>query len=75
MQFDKSRDTCISKGIQNVLIERSLWLASSLNLECPKPKFYNCQVMINCKLCVKGKKKKDDNAICGSSCKCDACVT
>lgn len=32
---------------------KGLWPATGLNLECPKPKCYNCQMMADCKLCIK----------------------
>lgn len=46
----------IQKGIQRVLEERSLWPAEGLNLECSKLKCFNCQVIADCQICVKGHK-------------------
>lgn len=43
----------IQKGIQRVLDERNLWPANGLNLECSKPKCFNCQVIADCQVCVK----------------------
>ena len=40
------------KGVQRVLEERGL-PDGGLNLECPKPKCDNCQLMAACKSCVK----------------------
>ncbi len=70
----------IPKSIQNVPTEKELWPATRLNLECPKPKFYNYQMMADCKLFIKDtrcqtcRKKKYYSATCGSGRKCDACV-
>lgn len=80
MQYLGSRREPIPKRIQRVLIERGLWPATGLNLECPKPQCYNCQMMANCKLCIKGtqcqtcREKKDQSAACGSGQKCDTCM-
>lgn len=54
MWYLGSKGEQILKGIQRVLTERGLWPATGLNLECPKPKCYNCQMMADCKLCIKG---------------------
>lgn len=73
-------DTLIPKGIQRILEERNLWPDSGLNLECLKPKCYNCQRMTDCKICVKGsqcqrcKSPVIHSAICSKARKYDACV-
>ena len=54
MSFQKEDGTWCQKGIQKVLEERTLWPQRGLKLECPKPKCFNCEVMANCKDCIKG---------------------
>ena len=54
MWYLGSKGEQIPKEIQRVLTERGLWPATGLNLECPKPKCYNCQIIADCKLCIKG---------------------
>ena len=54
MWFSKPNGSQCQKRVQQVLTERGLWPGSGLNLECPKPQCYNCELCTNCKLCVKG---------------------
>lgn len=54
MSFQKKDGTWCQKRIQQVLEERKLWLQKGLKLECPKSKCFNCEVMANCKNCIKG---------------------
>ncbi len=80
MCYLMSKRKQIPKGIQEVLTERGLWPATELNLECSKPKCYNCQIIADCKLCIKVSQcltcrdKKDQSATFGSGRKYDACV-
>ena len=53
MSFQKEDGTWCQKRIQKVLEERTLWPQKGLKLECPKPKCFNCEVMANCKDCIK----------------------
>lgn len=69
------------KGIQKVLEERNLWPVKGLNLECTKPKCFNCQVVADCKVCEKGKRcnlckaPRAHSALnCSKSRKCDTCA-
>ncbi len=80
MWYLGSKRKQIPKEIQKVFTKRGLWPATGLNLECPKPKCYNCQMMADFNLCIKGtkcqtcKEKNDHSANCGSGRKCNACV-
>lgn len=83
MWFSKPNGSRCQKGVQQVLSERGLWPSSGLNLECPKPQCYNCELRTNCKLCVKGTrcnsckspKVHTGTVECTKSRKCDGCVT
>ena len=52
---DKDRKW-VQKGVQRNLEEQQLWSTNGLNLECPKPKCFNCQVVADCKIYIKGHK-------------------
>ena len=56
MNFLNDKNQWVQKEIQKVLEERGLWLAKKLNLSCPKPKRFKCQVSTDCKVCIKGHK-------------------
>lgn len=56
MIFRNEKNQSSHEEIQKVLEERELWFAKRLNLSCPKPKFFNCQVAADCKILMKGKK-------------------
>ena len=56
MNFLNDKNQWIQKGIQKVLEERGLWPAKGLNVSYLKPKCFNCQVVVDCKICVKGHK-------------------
>lgn len=62
MSFPKADGTLVQKGIQRILEERNLWPEKGLNMECLKPKCFNCEVAANCKMCEKGHR-------------CDSCKT
>lgn len=53
MNYDQINGQCIQKRIQKVLEERNLWPSEGLNLECLKPKSFNCQIAAEYKICVK----------------------
>ena len=81
MSFQKEDGTWCQKGVQQVLEERQLWPQQGLKLECSKPKCFNCEVMANCKICIKGHKcdtckapKNHSFTICSKARKCDACA-
>ena len=82
MNYNEVNGQCIPKGIQRVLEERNLWPSRGLNLECPKPKCFNCQVTAECKICVKGHKcelckiprQHSGTATCTKNRRCDACA-
>lgn len=50
MKLDGKR---YQKKIQQVLTEQGLWPSLGLNLEYPKPQYYNCEQRTNCKLYIK----------------------
>ena len=52
MNFLNENNQSTQKSIQKILEERELWPARGLNLSCPKPKCFNCQVAAECKICV-----------------------
>ena len=61
-------------------MERGLWPRVNLNLECPKPKCLECQAIVDCKICVEGKRcdsckipNVHNNTNCGNGRSCDAC--
>lgn len=54
MSFLNDKNKLVSKKIQQILEEKGLWPAKWLDLSCPKPKYFNCQVSAECKICVKG---------------------
>ena len=62
--------------------ERNLWPSRGLNLECPKPKYFNCQVTVEFKICVKGYKyelykiprQHSRMTTCIKNRRCDACA-
>lgn len=83
IQVDPSsgQQTRTQKGVERVLKERGLWPAGGLNIECSKPKCFDCQAVADCKICIKGtrcdsckKPKVHSNARCTSARNCDACV-
>ena len=53
MNYNEVNGQCIPKGIQKVLEERNLWPFGGLNLEFLRPKYCNCQVVAECKICIK----------------------
>ncbi len=53
MNFQDIDGSWTQKRVQRVLKKRKLWPAKGLNLGCPKPKCFNCQVAADCKICVK----------------------
>lgn len=81
MSFQDSDGKWVQKEIQKVLEERNLWPQEGLNLECPRPKCFNCQVAFECKMCIKGIRcdsckspKQHSSTPCSKARKCDACV-
>ena len=81
MSFQKRNGHHTQKGIQRVLEERNIWPYKGLNLECSKPKCFNCEVAANCKICEKGNKcdsckapKNHSSDNCSKARKCDACT-
>lgn len=81
MAFQDAQGMIILKGIQCILQEQNLWPQGGLNLECPKPKCFCCEVTTNCKLYVKGHKcdsckapKNHSSTDCSKTQKCDACT-
>ena len=81
MSFQKEDGTWYQKGIQKVLEKQTFWPQRGLKLECPKPKYFNCEVMVNCKDCIKGHRYdicKAPNNHSSSNClkiqKCDSCA-
>lgn len=81
MNFQEPNGQRTQKGIQRVLEERDLWPTGGLNLECSKPKCFNCQVAADCKVCTKGHKcdlckapRIHSASDCSKNRKCDACA-
>ena len=81
MSFQDEDGKWVQKGVQRILKERQLWPIRGLNLECPKPKCFNCQVAADCKTCIKGHKcnlcKASRNHIvlnCSKNRQCNACA-
>ncbi len=81
MNFQDTDSSWTQKGVQRVSKKRKLWSTKGLNLECPKPKCFNCQVAADCKTCVKGHKcdlckasRQHSSLICSKTQKCDLCV-
>lgn len=81
MSVQDANGKWIQKGIQKVLEERNLWPAEGLNLECSRPKCFNCQAIADCQLCVKGRKcdlckapRQHSSHNCSKNRRCDACV-
>lgn len=81
MSFQDSSGKWIQKGVQRVLEERNLWPIGGVNLECVRPKCFNCQVASECKVCIKGtrcdscKSSKEHTSLpCSKVRKCDGCV-
>lgn len=81
MSFQELNGTWTQKGIQRVLEEQNLWPIRGVNLECLRPKYFNCQVASECKICIKGtrcdscKSPKEHSLMpCLKARKCDACV-
>lgn len=81
MTFLNEKREVTQKGVQKVLEERGVWPVGGLNLSCPKPKCFNCQVTAECKICEK--KYKCDTCKLPHQCsfttclktrRCDACV-
>ena len=56
INYNKINSQYIPKGIQKVLKERNLWSSGGLNLEHLKSKYFNSQVVVECKICIKGHK-------------------
>lgn len=64
-----------------MLEERKFWPQRGLKLEYPKPKCFNCEVMANCKDCIKGHRcdtckapKNHSSSNCSKIGKCDSCA-
>lgn len=82
MNFQDNHGLLTPKGIQKILEERNLWPIRGLKLECVKLKCFNCQLVAECKICVKGHKcdsckvpKEHSGSItCSRNRKCDACA-
>ena len=51
--YNEVSNQCILKKIQRILEEWNLWPSGRLNLEYPKLKCFNCQVIAEYKICVK----------------------
>ncbi len=45
-----------TKEVKRVLEKQQLWPVKGFNLECFKPKYFNCQIAADCKICVKSHK-------------------
>lgn len=56
MTFLNEKREVTQKRVQKVLKKREVWPVGWLNLNCPKPKCFNCEVAAECKICVKGHK-------------------
>ena len=56
MSFWDEKRKLIQKRVQRILEKLQLWPIESLNLEYLKPKYFNCQVVIDCKIYIKGHK-------------------
>ncbi len=56
MNFQDEERKWTQKLVQCVLKERQLYPLKSLNLECFKPKSFNCQIAADCKICIKSHK-------------------
>ena len=81
MSYQTITGQWIQKSVQWILEECGFWPCRSLNLECSKPKCFNCEVAANCKICMKGQKcdlykapKECSFTNCSKSRKCDACI-
>lgn len=53
MNYNKVNGQYILKKIKKILEKGNLYLSKRLNLEYLKPKFFNCQIAIECKICLK----------------------
>ena len=82
MSFQGPDGKWIQKGIQKVLEERGFWPTKGLKLECTKSKCFNCQVVADCKICIKSykydpckiPKQHSGSTTCSKNWKCDACA-
>lgn len=80
MSFQNTSGTWVQKSVQQILKKRKLWPISGLNLECDKPKCFNCEAASNCKVYIQGHKcanyiePKNCSALRLKSRKCDACA-
>ena len=69
----------IKKSLKNFK-KKTLWLIERLNLGCPKPKCFNCEITANCNVCIRDykydlcKTSKNHNTRYSKSCKFDACA-
>lgn len=78
--FQDNHGLLTPKGIRKILEERSLWPIRGLKLECVKPKCFNCQLVAECKICVKRHKcdtckvpnEHSGSITCFKNRKCDA---
>lgn len=43
--------------------KKKLWLQKRLKLKCPKPKYFNYKMIVNCKNCIKGYKYNISKAL------------
>lgn len=83
MSYQDEQGKIVQKGIQLVLEERNLWPTRGLKLEYTKPKCFNCQMLSECKICVKGHKcelykapkQHSGSTKCTKNRKCDACAS
>lgn len=51
-----NKSSFIQKGTQADLVERGLWPQGGVRLEYEKPKCTNCQTLITCQICIRGRK-------------------
>ena len=81
MNFQQENGQWIQKKIQKVLEKRQIWPIGGQKLSCPKPKCFNCQIVADCEICVKGHKcdncknpKDYSSTNCFKNWQCNACV-
>ena len=53
MNFQDNNGQLITKKIQKILKEHNLWSIRGLNLKYIKSKYFNCQLVTECKIWVK----------------------
>ena len=82
MKYNEVNGQYILKEIQRVIEEKNLWPFRGLNLECLKPKCFNYQVVVECKICVKRHKYElykilrqySGTATCTKNRRCNTCA-